>query len=258
MKKTCLIIGHPGHELRIYGWLEREKPIVSVITDGSGNAGESRLSSTTTVLKNSGCEIGTVYGEFSDKEIYSVIINKDYSKLLSVVDRLANQLETEEIESVVGDAVEGYNPTHDVCRLLINSAVEVANKSRKVPLKNYDILLIGLPNSCDPELSSRAIWIDLDEQAFERKLKAAHSYPELLFEVETAIEKFGKEAFKMECLRPVETPLQFGILDKVPPFYETYGEKKVAEGVYKEVLRYKDHMLPLVSVLRNWVEERLE
>ena len=33
---TALVIGHPGHELLVHGWLEVARPIVFVFTDGSG------------------------------------------------------------------------------------------------------------------------------------------------------------------------------------------------------------------------------
>jgi hypothetical protein len=34
------------------------------------------------------------------------------------------------------------------------------------------------------------------------------------------------------------------------PYYEEYGEKRVAEGKYGEVIRYREHVLPLAEALR--------
>src|SRR5207302_1404403 len=33
-KTSALLVAHPGHELRVHGWLERERPLVFVLTDG--------------------------------------------------------------------------------------------------------------------------------------------------------------------------------------------------------------------------------
>jgi hypothetical protein len=44
------MIAHPGHELRVHHWIERTRPLVFVLTDGSGHTGVSRLASTTAVL----------------------------------------------------------------------------------------------------------------------------------------------------------------------------------------------------------------
>ncbi|HEX8245140.1 MAG TPA: hypothetical protein VF541_16635, partial [Longimicrobium sp.] len=46
----ALVVAHPGHELRVYGWMERARPLVFVLTDGSGSGSEGRLESTTGVL----------------------------------------------------------------------------------------------------------------------------------------------------------------------------------------------------------------
>src|SRR5262249_34481437 len=41
---------HPGHEVRLHGWLEMVRPEVFILTDGSGATGQSRLNATTTLL----------------------------------------------------------------------------------------------------------------------------------------------------------------------------------------------------------------
>ena len=39
---------------------------------------------------------------------------------------------------VSGDATEGYNSTHDACRLLINAAVEMASRRGAARSANFD------------------------------------------------------------------------------------------------------------------------
>lgn len=64
-----LIVAHPGHELRLYRWLEIARPLVFVMTDGSGS-GRSRIASTIEILDSIGCAAGSVMGAFTDREIY--------------------------------------------------------------------------------------------------------------------------------------------------------------------------------------------
>ena len=47
MQRPLLFSAHPGHELRVYGWLKQTKPAVCFLTDGSGADGVSRASRTT-------------------------------------------------------------------------------------------------------------------------------------------------------------------------------------------------------------------
>jgi len=79
MKKIALIMSHPGHELRLYRFLEIYQPRVYVFTDGSGWTDQSRLPSTEKILKEAKCEKGNVFGRFSDKEIYELILAKKWS-----------------------------------------------------------------------------------------------------------------------------------------------------------------------------------
>ncbi|MSQ47696.1 MAG: hypothetical protein EXR78_04785 [Deltaproteobacteria bacterium] len=59
-KPAALVIAHPGHELRLHGWLQHARPWVSVLTDGSGHADHSRLDSTTTLLHDVGARLAEV------------------------------------------------------------------------------------------------------------------------------------------------------------------------------------------------------
>lgn len=250
---AALIVAHPGHELRIYGWLERTRPLVYVLTDGSGHGAEARIESTKRVLCRTHASAGSLFGRFSDRALYAAMLGRRFDVFLGLADELAAALVASGVEYVVGDAVEGYNPSHDVCRLIVDSAVRLAGTHHAQGLLNFDFLLTGPPNTCPEELRARAIWIRLDDDALERKLEAAHSYPELAGEVEAALAQYGREPFRVECLRPVRVSPP----DDRPaglPFYERHGEKRVAEGVYAEVLRYRDHVLPLIDALWNHCE----
>ena len=255
LPKCALVVAHPGHELRVYGWMESVRPLVFVLTDGSGSGGEARLESSTRVLANTLARPGSVYGWMSDRAIYSAILSHDHAAFQRIADRLAEALVAEGIDCVAGDAVEGYNPSHDVCRLVINAAVRMAARSRGAPVAAYEFALVGAPDACAPELRPRAIHLELDEQTLARKLEAARGYEELRGEVEHALRQFGLAPFRTEYLRPVDTDDRYGGWDPDQvPFYESYGEKRVAEGVYDCVLRFREHVQPLADALWRHTE----
>lgn len=252
MKKTltgasALVIAHPGHELRIHGWLETARPIVFVFTDGSGRSEHSRLHSTTGILKAVGACTGTVYGRFTDAQIYAAILRGEIESFTEVALSLGQAFVDEQIEYVVTDAVEGFNPCHDLCHYLVDTAVAWAARKSNRMLARYDFLLEGRPDSCPTALRGQAIHLTLGESAFQRKVQAVQSYPELQGEVQRAIARFGADVFRAECLRPVaNAPGQF-LLPSEPPSYERYGEQQVALGFYTEVIRYRRHVLPFMQ-----------
>jgi hypothetical protein len=113
---------------------------------------------------------------------------------------------------------------------------------------------MGQPDHCPEELRSHAIRLRLDESAFARKLAAARTYPELAAEVDTALNRFGIEPFRVECLRPIDHNPRGDAVTLEPPFYERYGKKQVAAGYYDRVLSYREHVFPLIEAVWNDVE----
>jgi len=253
-KRAAMVIAHPGHELRVHHWVELSKPKTLVLTDGSGRTAKSRLPSTTKILEAAGAKPGPVYGRFTDAAIYDAMLKGEHEVFLKLLDEIAEWLVAEQVDYVAGDALEGYNTSHEVCRYLLGAACELASRRLERAITNFDFLLTGRPDECPLELQDQAICIDLDIAAVGRKLAAAESYPELKHEVEFALRQFGQAAFAKEWLRPVNNKEGLNPASDVPPYYETHGEKQKSAGHYEYVIRQREHLLPLVQALWRRVD----
>jgi hypothetical protein len=242
--RPALIVAHPGHELRLHGWVELARPTCFVLTQGDGTSGVSRLHSTTAVLTGAGAPIGSVYGLLKDREIYAALADRRHDVFLRLLDALAEALIVSQFDCVVSDAEERYNPSHDVCRYLASAAAAMA-QGGGTAIEGFDFPLIGPPDACAEALSRRARWIHLDDAALARKLAASQNYKELAHEVDIALATLGPEAFRTECLRPwTSLPADAG----ERPYYEVYGERQVRAGVYSDVIRL-EHLLALRDTL---------
>lgn len=246
---AVLCVAHPGHELRVHGWLSRARPLVFVLTDGSGRSGVSRLEYTRSVLEGAGALPANVFGRFSDREAYEALLSGQATPFLAVVDELAAAIRQQGAQYVAGDAVEGYNAVHDVCRLIINAAVRRVH-SRGLAVSNYDFPLTGNPAHCPPELRKDALEIRLTAEELERKLTSARGCDDLAPDLEEALRAVGPQAFAIEMLRPAPSG---GSDDGMPPgavpFYEIHGERRVGSGKYDRVLRRHQHVLPIAAAL---------
>lgn len=253
-RKPALVVAHPGHELKVFGWLCQSGPRIYILTNGSGGAA-SRLSSTERVLQGSSATLGEIFGQFSDAEIYQVILTEKTATLLQMVDRLAASFVQHGIDFVAGDATEGFNPTHDICRALVNAAVAVAEQATNRPIANYEFCLTEWEQHCREVHDYRCWHVHLEDALLHKKLKAAQDYTELRGEIQQAIASKGKEYFRMECLKKVIQPFpELVALSK--PYYETFGEKRVAEGKYASVIRYDQHMLPILKAIQAHAKRR--
>src|SRR4051794_7329307 len=197
---AALVVAHPGHELRVHGWLERARPRVFVLTDGSGRTSASRLPSTAAVVAGAGAGTGPIFGRFTDAAFYNAVLGRDWSLFTGLAGELARALADDDVHYVVGDAAEGYNPTHDVCRLLIDAAVRVAARTLDRPVHNYAFNLVGRPGNSQ-ETEADAFCLSIGREALARKLQVARGYAEMAGEVTAALDAWGADAFAVECFR---------------------------------------------------------
>lgn len=247
-RPAALVIAHPGHEVSLHGWLERTKPVVFVLTDGSGQRGASRLASTTRVLERAGARRGAVYGRFTDRRIYDAVLAGDGIALGGVAGELTAWLLRAPAAYVVTDAAEGYNPTHDLCRAITGIALEAARRAsgRATPL--YEYVVTGDRGACLAGRCPGALRWRLDDDALAAKLAAARGYEELGLEVARSLERGGTESYRVECLHPTSPRAARAAAGGVA-FYERHGETRVASAKYARVIREREHMAPLLSRL---------
>jgi hypothetical protein len=221
-ERPAVFVGHPGHELRVLGWLAETKPRLHVLTDGSGAKGRSRLASTSQLLDRMGALRGEVFGVLSDADIYQAILGRKISLFCSIVDRLANSLAEHGTDFVGADAAEGFNPTHDVCRQISNAAIYRAQMLTGRSIANYEFLLMEWDLNSPVNHDHRCWHFRLGDRMLRLKLDAAVGYVELRDEVEQAIALKGEEYLRIECLRKVTNPF-FGIPAWIPAVLRTGG-----------------------------------
>jgi len=258
---AALVIAHPGHELRIHHWLETVKPKVYVLTDGSGSGARGRLDSTHAVLSAAGAEIGSVAGSWTDRRAYDLIVERRLDELQDLVASLADDFVADDVSVVASDAIEGFNPSHDLCSVIAESAIKLAVRRSGRPIRHLDFLLeaapdadigIGIGSGSGDEKES----LYLTGDAWQRKLERAATYEELRGEVERTMATHTSSAFRLEVLRRVDPARSLAkLFEGTVPSYESVGEERVAQGVYDRVLRFREHWLPCAEALRSWAEQ---
>ena len=249
---SALIIGHPGHELRVLGWVRAAKPLIAILTDGSGADGRPRIDQTTQLLDGALDRRSAIYGTASDRELYRAILEQDLDYFLALSNRLADELCAHRIECVAGDSIEGYNPTHDLCSLLIDRAVRLASGRMGVAIRHYTFPLVGAPRPDLRSADSQCLRLTPDELV--RKLANIRQYAQsaggaLLAEIDDMLQRFGEQALAEEVFDRVDIAAALSAFDAEKPFYETYGEQQVTAGKYSFVIRYREHIAPIVRAL---------
>ena len=236
--KTLLVSAHPGHELRLHHWMEQVRPDVFIITDGSGSVGAPRLEASRRVLDRIGAHLLPGAGGLTDRRVYEAMRTSDQGFFGALRGQIAGLTRSAGYDQVVCDGLEGFNPVHDWSHYLVQAL------AHPLHLRVLEHSLVAAP---DAWMGQDCWRLSLDAGALDRKLRAAAEYEELALEVEESLAKWGAEAFNVEVLRPVVTCDRPPAPPGRPPFYEVFGERRVREGTYPEVIRWESHVRPLVE-----------
>lgn len=226
--RSAMFIAHPGHELRLHHWMEQKRPIVYILTDGSGRQNRARTRDSRDLLERCGAVAGPIFGRFTDRKLYELLLTREVEPVAEVVRELTADLRRHKTGVVIGDSWELYNPTHDLARIILDLAV--ARSGRKID--NY-------------EIADGDVTIELDEAALSRKLAALEDYTSMRKETDAVLRREGMNALRFESLRratPPWAPMRQAT-------YEQFGADRVAAGHYREVIRYAEHFAPFVAAL---------
>ena len=245
-----------------------------MLTDGSGLANEPRLPVTTELIKTARATTGSIYGRVTDKQVYRALLAKDTGFFVDLANDLADVLALEKFDYVACEAVEGYNPTHDICRLVTGAALSHANHHSDHRTEGYEFSLIKRGRAHQDTPQEDSIYLRLDDTELLEKinimrghphlrdevtaglegkgLTALSDSPELAAEVEALVEGMGPEAFRFEHLRRFNDKVTS--LTPAIPFYERYAEMLVRSGKYTHPIRFSEHIVPIAESLRAFAE----
>jgi hypothetical protein len=249
--QTSLIIAHPGHELRLTGWISRTKPIVHILTTGSRHGhSRSRLEASRDLIEGLGGAPGDVFGWMEDRSLYAAIMDGALDAFDEALARLTVSLATTRCRLVVCDAWQLYSPAHDIAHLLARSAVAAVNRQLRLKMRLHEFAVVPMQQSLFDGTAREAERVELSEGEVLSKIKRVAEYPDVERETADFLRLSDLSALAVERL---DKPLAWSAL-KPPrgtvPLYETFGEERVADGHYSDVLRWK-HVRPFVDVFRR-------
>ena len=219
------------------------------LTSGGGSSKSGRRQRSIDLIEACGAKVGDHFAEFSDAEIYEAMLARDSTPFQSWATKILDHLLSSEGDiDLRGDMLEGYSPTHDMCRHVIDCIAEIANV---VPKHNHSLALENSHPAAPIPGFKVSHYHKLNEDVVQRKLNAARNYNELQGEVRERLQsilpaKLSREYFYLTSELPY-VYLQSGC----QPFYEKYGNRRATEGKFDQVITFLDHIEPLASKLRE-------
>ena len=246
--RPLLVIAHPGHELRLVAWLNKAHPDVVVLTDGSGGDGQPRVDATQRIVSDGGGHACALFGAYADRQIYQAMLSGSVQLFLDMASQLITQIRLGGYHTIVRDPYEGYNPTHDVCAVLVDVAVALVWRRYGQRIRVYDFPLTPLSDFRQSNALRRYVLTDA-ERVHKRAIVTG--YRQLEGEVNAALQREGASTYAEEVLRQLSIGGPATNQHLAPPFYETYGEGQRLAGRYTTVIRYAEHLAPIEIAIKG-------
>jgi hypothetical protein len=235
-------MAHPGHELLLHHWMERQRPTVFALSDGSGSTGMPRVERSKRVIEASGANVGSIFGLLPDAAWYEAIATQNAAPFIQVVKSIAVSGD-EMPQVIVSDSIEYFNPLHDLCCVVAHIAARHTNARAAGRALHLDYP-IEAGSDRRPE-----VLLQLDQAALARKHAAIANYEELQREVERRSAGMNLADLGHETLHPARCSEMWPENLGFEPLYEKYGRMRVNSGVYRDVITYSGHVRPIAMRL---------
>jgi hypothetical protein len=244
-----MIFGHPAHELALFGFLQRFRPQIVIITDGSVNV---RIRQSRTGLESIGLE--AICLKFAENDFYAALLRRDVSFFEAVSDSLSPEIAASQPDQIFCDAVEFYNPVHDMTLPLVLRALAVTPRAEvfEVPLvyqtlaagEHYEIQRMPLGSPRCP------LQYHLTSEELRAKLHARDEiYLSLRDQAGPEFSAATAEHLAIEETAPAGDPFTSPHATGRELRYERRARLLKKQGVIDEIITRADHFIPTVQGL---------
>jgi len=240
--KTVAVFSHPNHEIAVLATLRRLGAKVVFLTDGGG---EQRVKESRGGLRMIGLEDRAVFLDHTEQSFYDALLALDVGFLRKVALEVRSILRTELPEQILTDAVEYYNPVHDLSLAIVGAADDADwGGIFEVPLlyqKPGADTIFGVqtaPKGCPRTEVALTPW----EQVLKKD--ALQKNYTILRDTLGALLLGASSAIQKETLLPASSPVRMPDEDRVLR-YEHRAAALKKEGKVESEITHSYHFLPI-------------
>lgn len=247
---SLFVFSHPNHEVGVFGFLQRMKPHLVYLTDGGG---EERVSQTRRGLTGLGLLANAVFLGVAESACYRALVLREPATFTGMVSRLREEIARFRPAQLFCDAVEYYNPVHDIALPVVLAAAGASStrpvfeiplvRQRPGEVEAYDVQRPP-PGSQETTFELRLTTAEISE-----KLNAFHGTYHLIRELfATGLGGVPLTFVDTEVVVPARPPLRPPGPDAVLR-YERRARLLKERGAIAEEITWSGHYLPVATAL---------
>lgn len=245
------IFGHPGHELAILGVIQCYRPDIVIITDGGSAA---RVQESRDGLASVGLLDRATYLHYSEGSFYEALLDQNLGYFTEVVHRLRSVIAHCRPEQVFCDAIEFYNPVHDISLPIVRAAIGRASN-----VAVYEVPLVYQKDAAGevyeiqrlpPALTARRVTHTLSPVHVDRKAAALHRiYTSLHNQAGPMLRSLSREHLGLEEMAAATPVLPSPASTGRALRYEWRARHLLQQGTIGRAITLNDHYVPLATRL---------
>ncbi len=257
-----MVFSHHPHEIFATGMLLEYRPDLLFLSHAHGY---KKLE----VQAKAGLDAigfqGTVqFLEVSERVAYERLLESDFEWFRSMRDQVVEWLLRVRPTAVFSDAFECYNPIHDLCSLMVDSALKTIkpNSGFVTPQRFEFPLAFGakpgaiISASSDPE--HRVIAHELtDEQIFMKRKRCGLLIRDVPPDANVSdhpakiVAGLHPDLFRREFFAPLPQDRNYWTAPPAGPWktYDEHGRERVAAGRFARALTFAEHFAPMARSL---------
>lgn len=247
---SVVVFSHPNHELAVFGLLQRLRPQLVYLTDGGG---PERVRQTRRGLACIGLVEQAHFLDYSEKSFYDALLAGDLALYRAVAERVRERFRAIPPRQVFCDAVEFYNPLHDMSLPIVSAALDELPDAAlfEVPLvyqqagagEAYEV------QRMPPSRRAGQIEVPLLERELAAKLSARdHGYELLQAQMGPVLSTLADAHLAIEVVAPAQRSLPTPGPDCVLR-YEWRAQALLQQREIEQPISYVGHYRPVASAL---------
>jgi hypothetical protein len=249
-KPSLVVYGHPNHELATFGLLQRLTPHIVFLTDGGS---EERLQQTREGLSSIGLLDRATFLNYGEREFYDALLQRDDRFFAAIAEVVRDHVTRLGAKHIFCDAVEFYNPVHDMGLPLARAALKGKDDASlcELPLifqanESDELFIFQRP----PKLRiAESSTLSLSEEEFEAKGAAKdHVYTILMRQLAPQLRKVPREHWTTEYVFPAREEVPRPGAD-MRLRYELRAALLLERGEIAEPILYREHYVPVAAAL---------
>jgi hypothetical protein len=248
--RRLLVFSHPNHEAAIFGMVRRLRPKLVLMTDGGGEPrpGQSRQG-----LGRIGLLEHVSFLGFREQDFYTALLDRDHGYFQDVIARVRAEIDAYAPEQVWCDAVEFYNPVHDLSLPIVRAALGTRPKAAifEVPLiyqkagasESYDVQRFPASRR------TPVLRFQLNAQEFIDKLTVRDQvYDSLRQQLGPLLATLPADHFATEMVGPAVEALAEPASDQTLR-YDWRAKLLLDRGLVKRAITHAEHYRPVAEAM---------